>query len=479
MKAQVHHIVKQVFELSFPSGTDGFEVHQNFSKYYYSTIQHQLASLFDELVQPDQLVRINKLEIDLGRLNLNELTSDELVRRILQALREQIDPAIKTNYSKIPADKLTLPEGASQRWLFFLKYGQLPWRPEYEKREWEEKILEGLVQHPYVLGELMKMLRNSSNAQHRLVWQCSDDFLVSLFAIITGHAQNDLIQGWEKAYLEIIDKKKSSSERISEKINELSNGFGREDITRNEFRHEFWMNVIKSVFIKGNKKGPEYLLEDVLEQMQLSENYLSNKTHSPDKKNGKILISEDSETMDQTADMLSSENKESGLCEWYIENAGMILLHPYLTRFLNTVGLIRNGKFADTEKQAQAIHLMQYLTSGEVGVEEYELVLPKVLCGMPVQCPVAREVELDPDWLEEADHLLEVVVQQWKALGEVSTASLREGFLSRPGKLSKKENGWLLQVEQKAIDVLLDRLPWGLSLVKFPWMKEMMHVEWR
>jgi hypothetical protein len=27
--------------------------------------------------------------------------------------------------------------------------------------------------------------------------------------------------------------------------------------------------------------------------------------------------------------------------------------------------------------------------------------------------------------------------------------------------------------------MLLDRLPWGYSTVKFPWMQELIHVQWR
>jgi hypothetical protein len=36
-----------------------------------------------------------------------------------------------------------------------------------------------------------------------------------------------------------------------------------------------------------------------------------------------------------------------------------------------------------------------------------------------------------------------------------------------------------LQVEGKALDILLDYLPWTLSIVKLPWMKKLLHIEWR
>ena len=59
-----------------------------------------------------------------------------------------------------------------------------------------------------------------------------------------------------------------------------------------------------------------------------------------------------------------------------------------------------------------------------------------------------------------------------------SPRSLRGSFLQRPGKLSKTDNGWLLQLESAPFDIILDYAPWSLSMVKFPWMEGMLLVEW-
>jgi hypothetical protein len=50
--------------------------------------------------------------------------------------------------------------------------------------------------------------------------------------------------------------------------------------------------------------------------------------------------------------------------------------------------------------------------------------------------------------------------------------------LQRAGKLSRVDDGWLLQIEQKGVDVLLSYLPWGIGLIKLPWMTELLYVEW-
>ena len=50
----------------------------------------------------------------------------------------------------------------------------------------------------------------------------------------------------------------------------------------------------------------------------------------------------------------------------------------------------------------------------------------------------------------------------------------------RPGMLAVDADGdWLLRVEARTVDILLDQLPWGVSLVKLPWMDRLLRVEWR
>jgi hypothetical protein len=36
----------------------------------------------------------------------------------------------------------------------------------------------------------------------------------------------------------------------------------------------------------------------------------------------------------------------------------------------------------------------------------------------------------------------------------------------------------MLEVEKKGVDILVKSIPWNISLIKLPWMKKPMHVEW-
>ena len=74
--------------------------------------------------------------------------------------------------------------------------------------------------------------------------------------------------------------------------------------------------------------------------------------------------------------------------------------------------------------------------------------------------------------------MLQAVITHWKILKHTSISGLRESFLKRDGILRKKETGWLLQVERKTLDVLLDSIPWGFSTVLLPWNPQPLFVEW-
>ena len=80
--------------------------------------------------------------------------------------------------------------------------------------------------------------------------------------------------------------------------------------------------------------------------------------------------------------------------------------------------------------------------------------------------------------IKACEELLTGVVKNWTALKNTSLDGFREAFLKREGKLTRNDNEWLLKIEQKAYDILLDKLPWSINIVKLPWMSGIMHVEW-
>jgi len=160
----------------------------------------------------------------------------------------------------------------------------------------------------------------------------------------------------------------------------------------------------------------------------------------------------------------------------FVDNAGVVLLHPFLPPFFERLGVAPEGNLIQPDR---ALALLHFLATSETRAPEYALVLPKLLCGLPLVEPVGSPVELTKDEIAEAENLLVAVIRHWATLGDTSPDALRGTFLTRPGKLSRRDGDDLLQVEPQSFDVLLDQLPWGIGAIRLPWMQRMLWVEWR
>lgn len=163
----------------------------------------------------------------------------------------------------------------------------------------------------------------------------------------------------------------------------------------------------------------------------------------------------------------------------FVANAGVVLIAPYLQRLFERLDLVVDKQFVDEPAAERAVALIQYAVTAQAEAAEPLVVLNKLLCGLPLEAPVQREVELVAHEREAVDSLLLAAIGHWNALGRTSLAGLRQTFLQREGRLEHKADAWHLEVQPQTFDVLIDRLPWGFSTVRFPWMAEVLHVHWR
>ena len=167
---------------------------------------------------------------------------------------------------------------------------------------------------------------------------------------------------------------------------------------------------------------------------------------------------------------------EEGL---FLLNAGVILTHPFLNHLFKQTGLVTGGKFIAGEARQKAIHLTHYLATGRTIAEEFELATAKIICGCPLEEPMERTVVYSEEELKEADSLLEGLISHWGVKG-VSTEGLRGNFLTRSGKLIPKSEKLQLVVEKHAVDILIRTypFPWNMSIIKLPWLKQAIHLDW-
>jgi len=158
-----------------------------------------------------------------------------------------------------------------------------------------------------------------------------------------------------------------------------------------------------------------------------------------------------------------------------IRQAGLVLLHPFISRFLTLHGAVSNHEVVDPDLAAS---LLQSLVAGESPTAEWELVLPKILLGIPLE-EVLVLPKLTEEHLRSGEELIEAAIRHWSALGRTSVAGFRANFLDRDGLLHSQGADWYLQVAQAPYDMLLDRLPWNVAMIKLPWMEGMLRVDFR
>ena len=164
--------------------------------------------------------------------------------------------------------------------------------------------------------------------------------------------------------------------------------------------------------------------------------------------------------------------------EIYIQNAGLILFWPFLNRFFETLNLVQANQFIQPQANQRAVLLLQYLVDASTHIPEHLLPLNKLLCGLDLLAPIEAILEITELEQTECDNLLLAVIRHWSALKSTSPDGFRQAFLQRAGMLRRFNDKWLLQVERKTYDVLLDQLPWSVRVVKLPWTPEMLSVEW-
>ncbi len=162
-----------------------------------------------------------------------------------------------------------------------------------------------------------------------------------------------------------------------------------------------------------------------------------------------------------------------------IANAGMVIAAPYLPRLFGMLGLLNGNAFVDEAAAARAIHVLQFLVDGKAEPPEHLLILNKLLCGVPLDRPVPRDIALTDAERQAVDGLIAGMIGNWTAIGHTSVAGMRESFLQREGRITLERDAWKLLVEPRAFDMLLDRLPWSIATLRLPWMDRVLHVDWR
>jgi len=459
----LHRIRKQTIELNFESSGDSTGLQNQVAQVFYEKLQPRMEVLFDEMFGMDHHVAIDKLEIDLGLLNRTNWEHEFTEQAILRLKAE----LVQINKEEIDIHKIE-ENAAEEAFFFFLENGFMPWNKRIDSIAEMEQLLR--VNEKLIL-QLKKLVGQKSKAAERLVWQFSKDFTSRIMAEITKDRENALTEIFA----------------LLEKLNLLQSGKFIDALTHKQIDKHAVDAAILNLFASDTGKNKveqffTFLLSKIEGNSELKAEILEIINYLKINKKSTNLNPEEEPKPEKNKEKRSREKEESDsempLDAIYISNAGLVLLHPFLESLFEQLGLIHENKWIDTPLHYKAVLASEFLVTGTDEYEEFNLVLNKILCGIGLDEIVVTEMRISEEIRQECEDLLNEVITHWSVLRNTSNDGLRETFLQRSGKLSKTVDGWLLQVEQKSVDILLNHLPWGIGIVKLPWMNEMLFVEW-
>ncbi|MFW5663414.1 MAG: contractile injection system tape measure protein [bacterium] len=415
-----HHIIHRInLEVKVPDREAAQAIHTRMPAILKNDILPALEKLLDRVDPQGQNYRWENINLDLKTISpeiLESGISEMVAEKLQEKLRIQLSSVPETEKNKEEAPLLISEEEKSiEKFLYFLQTGQLPWWSSHSRAmlKPEEWLKIPSRRRSSLRKQLVQLLTENPVALERFALQFPQAEVIK-FVI-------SLATGKQPQETEI--------RKISQRISRNANGL-REEITR----------LLKNITPPPEKPGRSLQPEDVS---------VKKRTPKPNKKDEGILV----------------------------QNAGIVLLHPFLGSFFSALGLLKNTQFTDKQAQHTAIHLLHYLSAGQTQPMEYELTLEKYLCGCEPEEVVPRFVPISKTMKQESDKLLRAAIEHWKALKKTSPAGLREGFLQREGKLIQNDAQDLLLVESKSVDVLLSYLPWGLGVIKLPWLNKPFTVE--
>lgn len=513
-----HLIHRQILQLRYSNVAQAKADMNSWGERFQKIIQPAMEEVLEELDLPNQIIRINLLELDLGKIP-SSLDAELLIQKVKEVLKTQMLKQIP-ELSKVKPKHSGIAEIHGTRdelqdlelLLFLLEHGRNPWwkstfdqtgiRDLFQKLSREKNpalksLLESkslsanqfrrLLNHTQYM-DLMSLgqwvfpekaknwetfinsLENSlpQDISSSASWKKSKRMLLAELIFAHKTQKSFALSSWIEEFVSPSQKVKIPIEKLAEP---LIWGF-RVDSSyaiSSSILEKTWEKWIHSSFIQthseiGTYNSPKAFshgLETLQKEFQKPANQQEN-----------------SQVIPSTKDSRSSQ-QDLMLEETYpILNAGLVLVAPFLPYFFNGLGLLENKMFVSQEAQNRAALLLQCLLEKEEAFEESELLLNKLLCGISPGEIIPVEITLSEVEKEEIPNLLNAMVAQWTALKSTSGESMAKGFFSREGILKKVDRDYQLTIPRISIDILLNRLPWTLSIIKLPWMQETLFVEW-
>jgi len=505
-------------EVNHAGKTNGLALLEETSAWANETLLPQIAQVFASLPDSDELIQIERLELELNASSASNWGNEILARLKWELSAMLLRISAERTPHKIE-ERLRPQESFFRNLVYFLQHGVLPWSSAIRSRDdWDEAItvwLSSIVAADYK-SRFVEVLAEPG-VPFRFVRSVSLPALqktMSVFFAVPERTWTDWVedakrlpwtdeqtmQDTPKVTGQVTGKVTGAGPLAVERLVKSLTEILFETIADHAFSYERSLEIQVVARVLAQFIREEQIAARKFESVELASEAFSEvrkiivRTISGEESRRLPLdlSAGDVETEQESAPevqrpaerifevksvaRITSESPRATVEGIYVSNAGSVLLAPFLMTFFDRVGVAKDRQLVEP---GLAMALIHYLATGQEKAAEFQLALPKILCGWEMEQPVELPDMLPDHMKDEAGQLLAAVIEHWSILKNTSPEGLQESFLQRQGKITLTErNEWLLQVEQKSFDMVLQHLPWSFQLIKLPWMNRLLRTEW-
>lgn len=528
---QNHIIHKVVIEVSVNNRKKAYEIKDNISSFLTMDVFPKLEKHFNKA---QAKLKAHTLQISRLSLEINQTGADlnaELESNIITALREELSEKIIEGSKQVTntgnADDTNTDEQATisllseeekllLSFIHFIEKGYMPWWNSSENKVsiFEPDSFKKMVSTKAFTAKMAFSLRNPK-VRERIINQLTDTQIEQICRVIIKTKdfnivlKNPIIK--KVVQQSLTDRKAIWSLILSVLIQSfdhsddvLQNYIVQQSVkmipllqaSENEVAEEQIWQAITAVFpfIK-ERETARFVTLRKQNDTDTDKTAGINKKNSPDAIQKAVQKGAETETKPESESKFESEAKaareskvefgdnlqdetltDDEVNGYQVENAGLVIIQPFMYNLFKHCNLVDpvTNKLTDPET---GVHLLHYIATGKTNQPESGMLFEKFLCNIPFNQSINRHIKLSRKQKSEAAKVIKAVQQNWSTMKTSSVGLLQHEFFQRPGKLMLADNQ-TLTIERKTQDILLDKLSWGISMIKLPWHNQFIFVNW-
>ncbi len=407
----------------------------------YPLLKKELNELLPVLIEnKTQDIQVERIELELPALSFHDMKSTKFIAYVKESLEQQIDKSRHTNRPNINSSNSTIANNTTENTLSsnqtiitkqqsleqYLLVGQFILGVELNSEEIKSYFVTKETQNSIINWILKRPPKTQQQILLRLGLQLPAPQKISFF-------KHPSIQQLSKSLPIVFLNNKEDQEDKSTEVTSLEKTEEKKDFT----------DTIQIILDKDKIEKRDIL-------------------NLPEKRTVK-------------------KQEPSIKNEIYVQNAGIVIIAEHLPILFRSCELLNTAQNAFKNQYCiyYAIHLLEFLVNKTILKTEDTTLLYKLLCGLPLDAPIATKITLEEADKQHVDDLLLKVIQKWPIKLGTHIDSLRSLFLIRNGKLSRVNNDWRLHIETKIYDKhLLSTFPGYFRSIKLPWMPHRLQVDW-